>query len=76
VCAVGDLREARLLGPHLTIVTPGIRPTGAPVHDQARTATPQDAFDAGADLLVIGRAVTAAPDPVLAAADLVESLSL
>ncbi|CAN5643420.1 orotidine-5'-phosphate decarboxylase [soil metagenome] len=76
VCAVGDVREARLLGPALTIVTPGIRAAGAPTHDQARAATAQEAFDAGADLLVIGRAVTAAPDPVLAAAELVESLSL
>ncbi|QXC61882.1 orotidine-5'-phosphate decarboxylase [Aquihabitans sp. G128] len=76
VCAVGDVREARLLGPALTIVTPGIRPVGSPTHDQARAATPQEAFDAGADLLVIGRAVTAAPDPVVAAAELVESLTL
>ncbi|NLD77736.1 MAG: orotidine-5'-phosphate decarboxylase [Acidimicrobiales bacterium] len=74
VCAVSDAREARLLGPRLTIVTPGIRPAGAPTHDQARAATPQEAFDAGADLLVIGRAVTHAPDPVVAAAELVESL--
>ncbi|MCU1373676.1 MAG: putative orotidine 5-phosphate decarboxylase [Actinomycetia bacterium] len=76
VCAVGDVREARLLGPGLTIVTPGIRPAGTPTHDQARSATPQEAFDAGADLLVIGRAVTAADDPVVAAAELVESLTL
>jgi len=76
VCAVGDVREARLLGPALTIVTPGIRPAGTPTHDQARAATPQEAFDAGADLLVIGRAVTHADDPVVAAADLVESLTL
>ncbi|HEX2576691.1 MAG TPA: orotidine-5'-phosphate decarboxylase [Aquihabitans sp.] len=76
ICAVGDVREARQLGPRLTIVTPGIRPAGTPVHDQARAATPQEAFDAGADLLVIGRAVTEAPDPVVAAADLVESLTL
>jgi len=76
VCAVDDLAEARAIGPHLTIVTPGIRPVGVPTHDQARTATPQEAFDAGSDLLVIGRAVTAAPDPVLAAAELVESLTV
>ncbi len=76
VCAVSDVREARLLGPSLKIVTPGIRPAGSPIHDQARAATPQEAFDAGADLLVIGRAVTGAPDPVLAAAELVESLTL
>ena len=76
VCAVSDAREARLLGPRLTIVTPGIRPAGTPTHDQARAATPQEAFDAGADLLVIGRAVTHAPDPVVAAAELVESLTV
>ncbi len=76
VCAVGDVREARALGPDLTIVTPGIRPAGTPNHDQARAATPQEAFDAGADLLVIGRAVTEAPDPVLAASELVECLNL
>ena len=76
VCAVSDAREARLLGPRLTIVTPGIRMAGAPTHDQARAATPQEAFDAGSDLLVIGRAVTEAPDPVVAASELVESLTL
>lgn len=76
VCAAADVAEARLLGPGLTIVTPGIRPAGAPTHDQARAATPQQAFDAGADLLVIGRAVTQADDPVVAAAELVESLVL
>lgn len=76
VCAVSDAREARQLGPRLTIVTPGIRPVGTPTHDQARAATPQEAFDAGSDLLVIGRAVTEAPDPVVAAAELVESLTL
>lgn len=76
VCAVTDVAEARLLGPGLTIVTPGIRPAGTPTHDQARAATPQEAFDAGADLLVIGRAVTQAEDPVVAAAELVESLVL
>lgn len=76
VCAVEDAHEARLLGPRLTIVTPGIRPAGTPTHDQARAATPQEAFDAGADLLVIGRAVTQAPDPVVAASQLVESITL
>lgn len=76
VCAVGDARQARLLGPRLTIATPGIRPAGAPTHDQARTATPRQAFEAGADLLVIGRAVTEAADPVVAASELVESLTL
>lgn len=76
VCAVEDAHEARLMGPRLRIVTPGIRPAGTPTHDQARAATPQEAFDAGADLLVIGRAVTQAADPVVAASQLVESITL
>jgi orotidine-5'-phosphate decarboxylase len=76
VCAVEDAHDARQMGPRLKIVTPGIRPAGSPTHDQARAATPQEAFDAGADLLVIGRAVTAAPDPVVAASALVESITL
>ena len=76
VCAVGDVTEARAIGPELFIVTPGIRPEGTPTHDQARAATPQEAFDAGADLLVIGRAVTQAEDPVVAAAALIESITL
>jgi orotidine-5'-phosphate decarboxylase len=76
VCAVEDVHEARLMGPRLTIATPGIRPAGTPTHDQARAATPQEAFDAGADLLVIGRAVTGAADPVVAASQLVESITL
>jgi orotidine-5'-phosphate decarboxylase len=76
VCAVDDARDARSMGPRLKIVTPGIRPAGTPTHDQARAATPQEAFDAGADLLVIGRAVTAAADPVVAASQLVESIAL
>jgi orotidine-5'-phosphate decarboxylase len=44
-------------------------------HDQARTCTPAEALDAGADILVIGRAVTEARDPVEAAEALVKSLS-
>lgn len=45
----------------LTIVTPGIRPMGAAVNDQRRTVTPKEAIDAGADYLVVGRAVLNAP---------------
>lgn len=49
------------------VVTPGIRPTGASAHDQARVATPRQAVRAGADFLVVGRPVTAAADPQEAA---------
>jgi len=67
VCAAADLVEARQIAPRLLRVVPGIRPAGADAHDQARPATPREAMDAGADLLVIGRAVTEAPDHVAAA---------
>jgi orotidine-5'-phosphate decarboxylase len=67
VCAAGDVREARQYAPRMETVVPGIRPTGTNSHDQARAATPAEAIAAGADLLVIGRAVTAADDPIAAA---------
>ena len=58
------------VGSRLLAVVPGIRLPGGPAHDQARVGSPADAIAAGADLLVIGRAVTAAPDPEEAAAAL------
>lgn len=75
VCAASDVREAKQLGPRLIAVVPGLRPPGTPINDQARAATPADALDAGADLLVIGRAVTAANDRAAAASDLISSIS-
>jgi orotidine-5'-phosphate decarboxylase len=53
----------RELGPDFLVVTPGIRLAGGESHDQARVATPSAAARAGADYLVVGRAVTAAPNP-------------
>ena len=75
VCAAEDLSDARTIAPRLVRVVPGIRPAGVPTDDQARSATPQEAFDGGADLLVIGRAVTNADDPEEAAAKLALSLT-
>jgi orotidine-5'-phosphate decarboxylase len=74
VCAASDLRDARQIAPRLIKVVPGIRPAGAPTHDQARAATPRYAVDEGANLLVIGRAVTHAPDPQAAAAKVAAEL--
>ena len=68
ILAASDLQTARELAPRLRRVVPGIRPAGSPIHDQARAATPQEAIANGADLLVIGRAVTQADDPLAAAA--------
>ena len=50
-------------GSLFTIVTPGVRPTWAETGDQKRVMTPADAIQAGADYLVLGRPVTAAPNP-------------
>jgi orotidine-5'-phosphate decarboxylase len=74
VCSVTDVPVVREIAPAAMIVTPGIRPEGAPVDDQARVATPQAAIDAGVDLLVVGRPVTGASEPVAAARDLVATL--
>lgn len=75
VCAASDLAEAKRVGPSLVTVVPGIRPAGVPLHDQARAATPAEAAAAGADVLVIGRAVTQAEDPAAAAAAIASSIS-
>ena len=68
VLAAEDLQTARELAPRLFRVVPGIRLGGGDQHDQARSATPQEAVAQGADLLVVGRAVTGAQDPRAAAA--------
>lgn len=52
-----------IVGPGMAIVTPGVRPAGASAGDQQRVSTPSDAIRAGADYLVVGRPITAAPDP-------------
>jgi orotidine-5'-phosphate decarboxylase len=58
---IAPLRRAH--GSNLKIVTPGIRLRGAATDDQKRTLTPGEALRTGADFLVIGRPITAAPDP-------------
>lgn len=57
----------RACGLDFLIVTPGVRPAGAVPNDQQRVITPGEALALGADYIVIGRPVTAAPDPRAAA---------
>ena len=57
------------------IVTPGVRPVGSAANDQKRIATPRDALRNGADHIVVGRPVWAAPDPAIAALAIVADLA-
>lgn len=64
VCSARDLPAIRsACGPDFFTVVPGIRPGGLEPGDQKRAATPREALAAGADLIVVGRPVIAAPDP-------------
>lgn len=72
VCSAAEAaRVRRTVGPGPAIVTPGIRPAGAPADDQRRVRAPAEAFAAGATHIVVGRPVTAAPDPAAAFARIV-----
>lgn len=63
VCSAQEAAAVRqACGSSMQLVIPGIRPAGAAVGDQARVATPAEAMRAGADYLVLGRAITAAAD--------------
>ncbi len=68
VCSAHDTANIKqACGSEFLTVVPGIRPAGSQVQDQKWIATPRSACDAGADILVIGRPITQADDPVAAA---------
>ena len=74
VCAAPDLGVVAGIAGELLRAVPGMRLPGDSADDQRRVATPAKALAAGADLLVIGRSVTSAPDPVAASLRLHEHL--
>jgi orotidine-5'-phosphate decarboxylase len=75
VCSAQEAAALRsALGADFILLTPGIRPAGGTVADQKRVATPLAAVRAGADLLVVGRPITAAPDPAAAAEAILREL--
>ena len=80
---VASVQEAiairKACGGEFLIVTPGVRPKGKDAEskkdDQARTATPREAIRAGADFIVVGRPILAAPDPRAAAQEIVDEIA-
>lgn len=67
VCSVREIGRVKRARPDLVTVVPGVRLPGGDAHDQRRVGTPEEVARAGADVLVVGRAVTAADDPRAAA---------
>ncbi len=75
VCSPHEVAALRAeVGPDVVLITPGVRPAGSEIGDQARVGTPAQALADGADLLVIGRPITGDPDPRTAAARIAASL--
>jgi len=76
VCSAREVEALRAaIGPRPILVTPGIRPSGTAPGDQKRVMTPAHAVAAGADYLVVGRPILAAPDPQAAALAIVAEVA-
>jgi orotidine-5'-phosphate decarboxylase len=76
VCSAEEVASLRrALGPEATLITPGIRPEGTASGDQKRVSTPAAAIAAGADLLVVGRAIREADHPAEAARSIVRQMA-
>jgi orotidine-5'-phosphate decarboxylase len=75
VCSGAEVAAACAAWPGGFFVVPGLRPDGADSADQKRAVTPAAALEDGASILVIGRPITAAPDPAEAIRDIAASLS-
>ncbi len=76
VCAATEAHDLRpIVGAGMVLVTPGIRPAEADKGDQKRVMTPAQAIASGADYLVVGRPIVAAPDPKAAAAAIVAEIA-
>jgi orotidine-5'-phosphate decarboxylase len=76
VCSGAEVALLRpIIGAGRVLVTPGIRPAGAEAGDQKRVMTPAAAIAAGADYLVVGRPILAAPDPKATAEAIVAEIA-
>ena len=75
VCSGSEVKAARAAWPDGFFVVPGVRPAGADLADQKRVVTPRQALDDGASVLVIGRPITAATNPVRAIKEIAATLN-
>jgi len=75
VCSGAEIAAVRKQWPDGFFVVPGVRPAGAELGDQKRVVTPAEALAGGASVLVIGRPITAAPNPGRAIMDIAASLA-
>ena len=76
VCSPQEVSAVRAeVGPEIVLITPGVRPAGSDAGDQKRIATPEQALADGANLLVIGRPITAAGNIAEAAASLASNIA-
>jgi orotidine-5'-phosphate decarboxylase len=76
VCSAEESAEVRnIVGPQMSVVTPGIRPKGSDAGDQKRVMRPADALRAGSTHLVVGRPIVKAPDPKTAARAIVAEMA-
>lgn len=76
VCSPQEVSAVRAeVGPEIVLITPGVRPAGSDAGDQKRIATPEQALADGANLLVIGRPITAAGNIAEAAASIASNIA-
>jgi orotidine-5'-phosphate decarboxylase len=77
VCSAHEVRDLkRFFGDDFLTLTPGIRPTGSVHGDQKRVTTPAEAVAAGSDYVVVGRPIVEASDPLAAAKEILEQMSV
>lgn len=76
VCSSEEVRALRSeLGASMDLVVPGIRPMGSPMGDQRRVASPREAMEAGASMIVVGRPIVKAKDPAAAVRGIFEEMA-